>query len=197
MNEEEFLPDKEDMAVNELGTMLHDVLECFCREHAVLKDGIDVYKRQISNPCSTEITALWRERPKEPSTALRRQNSIPALMPPQAASWLQERQPPPPLRSWPVSYTHLDVYKRQSFIHPWYGWKALLHAARFMPQSIMSRPKGSSPAAFSLSLIHISRTRTITPGPFRAMAMTGELVMKSSSFGKSGSPLMTRSRIWA
>lgn len=34
MNEEEFLPDKEDMAVNELGTMLHDVLECFCREHA-------------------------------------------------------------------------------------------------------------------------------------------------------------------
>ena len=47
-----------------------------------------------------KITALWRERPKEPSTALRRQNSIPALMPPQAAYWLQERQPPPPLRSW-------------------------------------------------------------------------------------------------
>lgn len=41
MNEEEFLPDKEDMAVNELGTMLHDVLECFCREHAVLKDGMN------------------------------------------------------------------------------------------------------------------------------------------------------------
>ena len=41
MNEEEFLPDKEDMAVNELGTMLHDVLECFCREHAALKDGME------------------------------------------------------------------------------------------------------------------------------------------------------------
>ena len=30
-----------DIGVNELGTMLHDVLECFCREHAVLKDGMN------------------------------------------------------------------------------------------------------------------------------------------------------------
>lgn len=42
LNEDEFLPDKEDMAVNELGTMLHDVLEYFCRKNAVLKDGMDI-----------------------------------------------------------------------------------------------------------------------------------------------------------
>lgn len=40
LNEEEFLPDKEDMAVHELGTMLHDVLERFCREHASLQEGM-------------------------------------------------------------------------------------------------------------------------------------------------------------
>lgn len=48
MNEEEFLPDKEDMAANELGTMLHDVLECFCREHAVLKDGMNAASLQAA-----------------------------------------------------------------------------------------------------------------------------------------------------
>lgn len=41
MNEDEFLPDKEDMAARELGTMTHGVLERFCREHAVLKDGMN------------------------------------------------------------------------------------------------------------------------------------------------------------
>ena len=33
LNEDESQPDKEDMAANELGTMLHDVLEQFCRLH--------------------------------------------------------------------------------------------------------------------------------------------------------------------
>lgn len=42
LNDDEFLPDKEDMAVNELGTMLHDVLEKFCREYAGLKEGMDL-----------------------------------------------------------------------------------------------------------------------------------------------------------
>ena len=68
MNEEEFLPDKEDMAVNELGTMLHDVLECFCREHAVLKDGMNAASFQNA------ITEILEQ-------TFRKQYGPPPLMP--------------------------------------------------------------------------------------------------------------------
>ncbi|MEF2892421.1 MAG: PD-(D/E)XK nuclease family protein, partial [Akkermansia sp.] len=68
LNEDEFQPDKEDMAANELGTMLHDVLEQFCRLHPSLEDGMTTasLQREIGEILDETFTRQYGSRPLMP-----------------------------------------------------------------------------------------------------------------------------------
>lgn len=65
LNEDEFQPDKEDMAANELGTMLHDVLEQFCRLHPSLEDGMTTasLQREIGEILDETFTRQYGQPP--------------------------------------------------------------------------------------------------------------------------------------
>lgn len=68
LNADEFQPDKEDMAANELGTMLHDVLEQFCRLHPSLEDGMStaVLQQEIGGILEETFLRQYGPRPLMP-----------------------------------------------------------------------------------------------------------------------------------
>lgn len=64
MREDDFQQDKEGMAANELGTMLHAVLEQFCQNNPSLKDGMTVATLQREVDAVLEETFLRQYGPR-------------------------------------------------------------------------------------------------------------------------------------